>query len=247
VSQEFQSNSSKSFLYYLSFILIGLILIDKSLHRKQIKPNAYKTQSSINHVTSFDLTEDAKLPMIPESQEEAPTTSSELPIVRAENNLNGLSEFSTEETESLQGIYFLKFYQTGNKNYSKLVKVQRKVKGSLKKRIKLVLKELRKGPNPDEQDKSVLSVLPQDFQYSKKMKLADGILHISLHSSFQQNAGKELMQDRLDQLSHTLFEFKEVKGIKVYIDGKEMHSMGKDNLKIPSVLARSNFRKVIFL
>ena len=44
-----------------------------------------------------------------------------------------------------------------------------------------------------------------------------------------------------------LFEFKEVKGIKVYIDGKETHSMGKDNLKIPSVLARSSFRKVIFL
>lgn len=246
MSQEFQSNSSKSFLYYLSFILIGLILIDKSLHRKPIKPNAQKLQSSINHVTNFNFANDSSI----QSMEEIPeleNSISDVPVVRAENNLNGLSEFSSEEKESLQGVYFLKFYQTGNKNYSKLVKVQRKVKGSLKKRIKLVLKELRKGPNPDEQDKSVLSVLPQDFQYSKKMKLADGILHISLGSSFQQNAGKELMQDRLDQLSHTLFEFKEVKGIKVYIDGKEMHSMGKDNLKIPSVLARSNFRKVIFL
>ncbi len=246
MSQEFQTNSSKSFLYYLSFILIGLILIDKSFHRKSYKPNVQRLQSPISHVTNFELPEETNSSSVRETQD-SENTPSDLPIVKAENNLSGLSEFSDKETESLQGIYFLKFYQTGNKNYSKLVKVQRKVKGSLKKRIKLVLKELRKGPNLDEQDKSVLSVLPQDFQYSKKMKLADGVLHISLHSSFQENAGKDLMQDRLDQLSHTLFEFKEVKGIKVYIDGKEMHSMGKDNLKIPSVLARSNFRKVIFL
>ena len=246
MSQEFQSNSSKSFLYYLSFILIGLILIEKSLHRKPFKPNTLKAQSSINHVTNFDITDDTSIPSFAEGQEKE-NSSSEVPMIRAENNLNGLSEFASEETETLQGIYFLKFYQTGNKNYSKLVKVQRKLKGSLKKRIKSALKELRKGPNYDEQDKGVLSVLPQDFQYSKKMKLADGILHISLDSNFQRNAGKELMQDRLDQLSHTLFEFKEVKGIKVYIDGKETHSMGKDNLKIPSVLVRSSFRKVIFL
>ena len=79
------------------------------------------------------------------------------------------------------------------------------------------------------------------------MKLVDGVLHISLENNFQKNAGKDLMQDRLDQLSHTLFEFKEIKGIKVYIDGKETHTMGKDNLKIPDVLARSSFRKVVFL
>jgi hypothetical protein len=29
-------------------------------------------------------------------------------MIRAENNLNGLSEFASEETETLQGIYFLK-------------------------------------------------------------------------------------------------------------------------------------------
>ena len=218
-------------------------MIDKSLHRKPPKLNAQKL-NAINHVQNIDLLEDSN---IPENNEETENSSQELPIVRAENNLKGLSEFSTDEPETLQGIYFLKFYQAGNKNYSKLVKVQRKVKGSLKKRIKLVLKELKKGPNAEEQDKGVLSVLPSKFQYSKKMKLVDGVLHISLENNFQKNAGKDLMQDRLDQLSHTLFEFKEIKGIKVYIDGKETHTMGKDNLKIPDVLARSSFRKVVFL
>ncbi len=218
-------------------------MIDKSLHRKPPKLNTQKL-NPINHVQNIDLLEDSN---IPENNEETENSSQELPIVRAENNLKGLSEFSTDEPETLQGIYFLKFYQAGNKNYSKLVKVQRKVKGSLKKRIKLVLKELKKGPNAEEQDKGVLSVLPSKFQYSKKMKLVDGVLHISLENNFQKNAGKDLMQDRLDQLSHTLFEFKEIKGIKVYIDGKETHTMGKDNLKIPDVLARSSFRKVVFL
>lgn len=243
MSQEYSSNSSKSFLYYLSFILIGLILIDKSLYRKANKLNAQKLNSPISHVHNIDLEDSNSL----DEKNESESLMQELPIVKAENNLRGLSEFTSDETESLQGVYFLKFYQTGNKNYSKLVKVQRKVKGSLKKRIKSVLKELKKGPNPEEQDKGVLSVLPTNFQYSKKMKLVDGILHISLENNFQKNAGKDLMQDRLDQLSHTLFEFKEIKGIKVYIDGKETHAMGKDNLKIPNVLARSTFRKVVFL
>lgn len=243
MSQEYQSNSSKSFLYYLSFILIGLILIDKSLHKKPIKISN-RLQTPISHVSANDLLEDANIPEVNDSTE---NTSPEIPIIRAENNLNGLSEFSSAEKETMQGVYFLKFYQNGNKNYSKLVKVQRKLKGTLKKRIKSALKELKKGPNSEEQDKGVLSVLPLDFQYSKKMKLIDGVLHISLADNFQENAGKDLMQDRLDQLSHTLFEFKEIKGIKVYINGKETHAMGKDNLKIPSVLARSGFRKVVFL
>ncbi|MBK8399055.1 MAG: GerMN domain-containing protein [Leptospiraceae bacterium] len=246
MSQEYSANNSKSFLYYLSFVLIGLILIDKSLHNRSLKLNPQKLTSSVSHVQNLDSLED---PNILEGTEEKEDnqSSADIPIIKAENNIKGLSEFSFEETESLHGIYFLKFYQSGNKNYSKLVKVQRKVKGSLKKRVKLALKELKKGPNAEEQDKGVLSVLPADFQYSKKMKLVEGVLHISLENNFQKNAGKALMQDRLDQLSHTLFEFKEIKGIKVYIDGKETHAMGKDNLKIPEILARSNYRKVVFL
>ncbi|HMV41987.1 MAG TPA: GerMN domain-containing protein [Leptospiraceae bacterium] len=242
-SQEYQSTSSKSFLYYLFFVLIALIMIDKTLQRKQIKPNTNKFTSQVSQISKLDI-EDINPSTTNDASESGETS---VPEVKAENNLKDLTESFFDETETLQGVYFLKFYQAGNRNYSKLVKVQRKVKGSLKKRIKMALKELKKGPNLDEQDKGVLSVLPQNFHYSKKMKLTEGILHISIDKSFQENAGKDLMQDRLDQLSHTLFEFKEIKGIKVYIDGKEMHSMGKDNLKVPSILARSNFRKVIYL
>lgn len=218
-------------------------MIDKTLQRKQTKPNTNKFTSQVSQISKLDI-EDINPSTTNDASESGETS---VPEVKAENNLKDLTESFFDETETLQGVYFLKFYQAGNRNYSKLVKVQRKVKGSLKKRIKMALKELKKGPNLDEQDKGVLSVLPQNFHYSKKMKLTEGILHISIDKSFQENAGKDLMQDRLDQLSHTLFEFKEIKGIKVYIDGKEMHSMGKDNLKVPSILARSNFRKVIYL
>jgi elongation factor G len=61
------------------------------------------------------------------------------------------------------------------------------------------------------------------------------------------NKGVQPLLDAVVEYLPSPVDLKEVKGIKVYIDGKEMHSMGKDNLKIPSVLARSNFRKVIFL
>ena len=61
MSQEYSANNSKSFLYYLSFVLIGLILIDKSLHNRSLKLNPQKLTSSVSHVQNLDSLEDPNI------------------------------------------------------------------------------------------------------------------------------------------------------------------------------------------
>ncbi len=202
-------------LLYLSILLFGLVLIEKSIPKKK--------------------------QTIVQQKEESPV----LEVVPTNEEVHENDIFAS--TETLQGIYFIKFYQVNQNTRSKLVKVQRIVKGSLKKRIKLALKELKTGPKTEELEKGVLTSLPNKFSYNKKFKLIDGVLHISFDESFEKNASKELMQDRIDQLSFTLLEFKEIKGIKLYINETEIRELGKDKLSIPVVINKTNNRKVVFL
>ena len=232
-----ESNNSKPFLYYLFFVLVALILVDKTLYNKSSRKNTI-SQRQIN--ASF--INDGYIPEIKGHPGNA--VNDGIPVV-GEEDLNKANVFEAEE-ESSQGIYFLKFYNVGNKSFTKLVKVNRTLKGSLQKRIKLALKELKKGPNQEEQEKGVLNALPISIKYSKNVKLIGGVLHISLDEKFHKGAGKELMQDRIDQLTHTLFEFKEIKSVKIYIDKKEAKFLGKDNYKVPALLTRKQ-RKIVYL
>lgn len=203
-------------LLYLSLLLIGLVLIDKSIPKK-------------------------KQEIVQQQKEESPVVE----VVPSSEEIYENDIFASGET--FQGIYFIKFYQVNQNSRSKLVKVQRKLKGNLKKRIKLALNQLKKGPSSDELEKGVLTSLPNKFTYNKKFKLIDGVLHISIDENFEKNASKELMQDRIDQLSFTLLEFKEIKGIKLYINETEIRELGKDKLSIPVVINKTSNRKVVFL
>ena len=209
--------SEKTILFYLFFLLIGLVLIDKSIQKK-------KTVAAPTEIVS----------------EVIETSVNESKLVEDSADI-----FANEET--LQGIYFIKFYHVNQNSRSKLVKVQRKLSGSLKKRIKTALSELKKGPNSSELGKGVLTSLPSQFSYDKKLKLIDGVLHISLDSNFENKASKELLQDRIDQLTHTLFEFSEIKGIKMYIEGVEINSIGKNKIAMPNIISKATQRKIVFL
>ena len=219
-----KENSGQNYtpVYYLFFLLIGFSLIDSSISkRKYFYINSQSTGNlslePANYVKEVADLEIQRDELVPENKEE------------------------------YYGVYFLKFYNVNGNPRSKLVKVQRKLEGSLKRKIKLALKELSKGPRTEEQEKGVLSTLPKNFIYDKKIKLIDGIFHISLDSNFEENANKQILQDRLDQLTNTLFEFKELKGIKIYLNGEEIRSLGKDKLPIPEVFSRSSNRKIVFL
>ncbi|PJZ69011.1 spore gernimation protein [Leptospira perolatii] len=141
-------------------------------------------------------------------------------------------------------LYFLKFYGKGTKSHSRLVLVNRKIGGGDK--VLNLLKELGKGPLPEERKQGVLNALPQRFSYSTDYSMENGILKISLGSEFETGAGPEILKDRVDQLCYTILDNIPVKGIRLFINGKIVRSLGGDGYPIPAVLTKSP-RKIAIL
>ncbi|EQA45611.1 sporulation and spore germination [Leptospira broomii serovar Hurstbridge str. 5399] len=158
----------------------------------------------------------------------------------SESSTNGQIHHEPGEIE----LYFLKFYGKGNKSHSRLVQVKRKhVSGD---KVHFILRELSKGPDPDEKRNGVLNALPAKFTYSNEYSVENGILRLSLGSEFETGAGPELLKDRVDQLCYSLMENLKVKGIRLYINGKKVRSLGGVGFPIPDILTK-NPRKIAVL
>ncbi len=141
-------------------------------------------------------------------------------------------------------LYFLKFYGKGNKSHSRLVQVKRKHTSGDK--VQFILKELTKGPLTEEKAQGVLNALPSRLEYSKEYSVENGILKLSLNGEFETGAGPELLKDRVDQVCYSLLENLDLKGIRLYINGKQVRSLGGVGLPIPEVLTK-NPRKIAVL
>jgi len=212
--------SPKSILTYQVIILVVLVVLDKGTSLELT--NGFSFQKSTQSFKNSMI----NLPEISEDPMEFGNTQ---------------KKFSKVKTTQ-QGIFFLKFNSRGKHVTSSLVKVSRTLKGSLKKRVWNALEELAKGPTGEEESKGVISGLPPGFEFTKKIRLRDGILHITLPEEFEENTGKDLMKDRIDQLVYTVMEFPEVKGVKLNVEGKNSAYMGSDNLNIPGVLVKTERR-----
>jgi len=212
--------SPKSILTYQVIILVVLVVLDKGTSLEFT--NGFSFQKSTQSFKNSMI----NLPEISEDPMEFGITQ---------------KKFSKVKTTQ-QGIFFLKFNSRGKYVTSSLVKIPRTLKGTLKKRVWNALEELAKGPTGEEESKGVISGLPPGFKFTKKIRLRDGILNITLPEGFEENTGKELMKDRIDQLVYTVMEFPEVKGVKLNIEGKNATYMGSDNLNIPGVLVKTERR-----
>jgi spore germination protein GerM len=213
-------NSPKSILTYQVLILVVLVILDKGTSLEFT--NGISFQKSIQPFKNSMI----NLPEI-----------SEDPLEFGSNQKKFSKDKSTQ-----QGIYFLKFNSRGKHVTSSLVKVSRTLKGNLKKRVWNALEELARGPTGEEESKGVISGLPDGFGFTKKIRLKDGILSIALPEEFEENTGKDLMKDRIDQLVYTLMEFPEIKGVKLNIEGKSSPYMGSDNLSVPGILVKAERR-----
>ncbi len=215
----FLAKPSSSLLF---FLLVFFVALEKGV---QIKKGSISTRQV---TTDFALPEVSEVGLKKQSLEIVPEI------------------FPSEEEVSTAGVYFLKFYGSGKQTHSRLVKVKREFKGGLKKRVKMALQYLEKGPSEEEAKRGLLSGLPNQFHFTKKIRFKDGILHISLPESFHSETGREVMKDRLEQLSFTLFENPEIKGISLYIDERKVRFLGKDQYRVNDILTRSNRKFVIF-
>ncbi len=220
-----ESSNKKSILYYQVILLLVLVVLDKSFNPRGINQTEKRSYFQNN---------------LPDFQE----SSLNLPEVNFDPLEKKPSEdFIPEKISPQQGVYFLKFSTRGRRVISTLVRVPRTLRGSLKKRVWTAIKELEKGPSLYEESKGIISGLPPNFHFYKKIRLEDGVLHISLPKSIQEDTGGDLMRDRLDQITYTLTDFPEIKGIRIYIEGKKVPYLGVDNYEVPEIITRKE-RKV---
>ncbi|EQA37951.1 sporulation and spore germination [Leptospira inadai serovar Lyme str. 10] len=269
-----ESEKLKSLLYVLTGILFVLVLLDKSTGAgfrsaesggdsgffskfntigKTIPQPPQSTSGKQTHEEVMDQAEDEILSELMQNggqnwSESESTDSDDLFIPVVDNPKAAISEsFSEERIHHEPGeieLYFLKFYGKGSKSHSRLVQVKRKhVSGD---KVHFILKELSKGPDPDEKRSGVLNALPPKFTYSTEYSVENGILRLSLGSEFETGAGPELLKDRVDQLCYSLLENLKVKGIRLYINGKKVHSLGGVGFPVPDILTK-NPRKIAVL
>ncbi|TGJ98289.1 spore gernimation protein [Leptospira langatensis] len=157
-------------------------------------------------------------------------------------NIGGVSRLNHSPGEVK--LYYLKFFGKGNKSHSRLVEVKRKhTQGD---KVLFILKELTKGPSAEEKTQGVLNALPSKMDYSKEYAVENGILKLSLGPEFEAGAGPELLKDRVDEICYSLLENLDLKGIRLYINGKQVRSLGGVGLPIPEVLTK-NPRKIAVL
>ncbi len=246
------SEQFKSFLYLLSGIFFVLVLLDKGISKKNIsdvdlqKPKGFKNIGK-DFLEKIETTkpeksksnEENNLESVVASDDNDITEDSSIPILEEPSE-----QLASKNTETLY-VYFLKFYGKGNKSHSRLARVAREAGGTNRENIQIILNELIKGPTPEEKEKGILNAIPPRLIFSKDPKIKDGILHVNLNEQFEYGAGPEIIKDRLDQLTHSLLQIPDVRGLSITINNRKINSLGGDGVPLPSVLVK-NHRKVMF-
>jgi spore germination protein GerM len=222
---ELDSKPEKKFLYGMTIVLLVLVLLDKGMTLDIGKEKEIKTDLSPKAAKHFAL------PEIEEITENPKTTIPE-------------SFPEPEIVEKSQSLYYIKFYGSGRNTHSRLVRVNRTVSGPLRAQFKKIWRELEAGPSEEEKKRGLLSTLPVEEKFIKKMRFSKGILYISFSENFAEGVGNAILQDRVDQINYTFFEFPEVKEIVYFMDGKRRKFIGRDNLEIPTVFHKGNRRFV---
>jgi spore germination protein GerM len=264
-----QTDKMKSLVYALSGILLVLVLLEKSLVPSglskipleklpsnepfSLKEEWSKGISEFKNIAKNDP-EDIPVEEIPKEIEPIPRETSQAWEDVAQKEIE---EFIPDEVPLLEdsvtpsldakytNIYFIKFFGNGIKADSRLVKVPRNIPRQTDP-VRFILNELKKGPKEEEKNKGVLNAIPPQFAYSEKYKILDGILYLNLDESIEMGAGPQIIKDRLDQIAYSLIGVSGIRGIKITINHKNVHSLGGDGIPLPLVLGKRD-RKVISL
>lgn len=136
-----------------------------------------------------------------------------------------------EENELL--LYFVRF----RKSRSEMVRVKRKTDGSVS--LADVLRLLGEGPRVDE--RGLLNTFSSNIRIHSA-KLHDGIAMVDVSEEIGRN-GEHVIRDRLAQLALTLFQFPEVRGIRLFVDGEPVRKLGSSGYPVPELILQPN-RKI---
>jgi len=143
-------------------------------------------------------------------------------------------EISTQELRTTE----IKLYFVDNEN--KIVSETRNVdvKTLLEDPYKEVLEKLIEGPV----DNSYKSIIGKDVKILDT-EVKNGIITINFSEGFGKAVDKKMGTQKLllKTIYKTLSEFKEINGIKIKVEGKEIERLGDDGMEIKGVITSKSF------
>lgn len=232
--------NENSYLLVLFTILLVLILFEKSA-KKGVSITKHELKNYAESEIIPEIKTNSILPEENELNENLPNDSKALDEIDPSiPEISAESIFPSKLNNENVSIYFLKFYGKGNKSHSRLVKTTRELDPNKIVNVGTILESLIKGPNAEEKSQGILSAIPVGLTFARNYKIDNNILHLSLGTEFEYGVGPELMQDRIDQIIFSLMELDEIKGVKLYINGKKITSIGGDGIPVPNVLTKKN-------
>ena len=228
-----KNEKDSSILIVLLSIFLILVLLDKSTK------NGNALSQNTREMKNYSDMEIPAPPFAPQTSVAPPAASNEFEEIPQLEEIPEISEPFSETTNEGYSVYFIKFYGKGNKSHSRLVKVQRTNSDYADITIETILDALIAGPNQEEKANGILSALPPGLNFSHSYRIENNILHLSLSQNLEYGAGPEILKDRLDQITFSLMELEEIKGIKLYIDGKKITAIGGDGIPVPDILTKN--------
>ncbi len=137
-----------------------------------------------------------------------------------------IANIKEEYQNNLSSIYLL-----DDNNY--LLEVEIVVKDSLMDSIPVIINSLKQ----DSKHYSGLHGLIPNNTKINKMELIDNILYIDFNNELL-NVNMELEEKIIESIVYSLLSFKEIKGISITIDGKELDVLPNSNIKLNKILTK---------
>ncbi len=202
-----------------------------------MRPPTETSQNSATSQTSADIDSETQ----PKSQQDQstlkqPPTANESADVLDTKNEPSLSvaKFSPSKTARL---FFVSVSQKGE---IKLQGVEREIISDAPP-LSSILKELLSGPTTDEQQRDIISLIPNEVQLHQA-SVRDGVAVVDVSQTFRFNSlGREGLLVRLKQLVYSATELPNVNSVQVLIDGNHVDYLGPEGLYIGRPLTRESF------
>ena len=137
-----------------------------------------------------------------------------------------ISNIKVEYQTNLSNIYLL-----DDDNY--LLEVSIVVKDNVLDSIPVIINNLKSN---NKHYSGLRGILPNNTEI-KNLSLQDGILTIDFNQELL-NINEDLEEKVIESLVYSLLNFKEIKGVKITIDGKNLTHLPKSNIKLDDVLTK---------
>jgi len=137
-------------------------------------------------------------------------------------------------------VYFLK---SGTEN-SYLFRVKREIpwKGSIEKKVNVLINYLLEGPTDEEIEAGVSTSIPEGVKLLG-VKIRNGVVYLDFSEKIEEGGGTSLMETRLAQIVYTVTQFPPVDKVRLLIDGKEIKYFSSEGIMVDKLLTRNDFKE----